>query len=158
MADIDRLTQKITTARDRLLDTIEELTAEQMTRSPNEGWSIREILHHLAIGEEANVELAERALAGNPVAMDDFDMDAWNIEQVSQRAHRPAAEAIEELHRVREKTLTTLQSLSDENLAATLDHPGWGEMTIEQLFRALGTHDLLHRRDILKRIDRFRAL
>jgi len=30
-------------------------------------------------------------------------------------------------------------------------------MTVEQLFRALGVHDLMHRRDILKRIEQFEA-
>ncbi|RME42518.1 MAG: DinB family protein [Chloroflexi bacterium] len=157
MADTDRIIKKITQARRQLLSTVEGLTEEQMAWSPNQEWSIREILHHVAIGEQANVELAERALAGEPVAIEDFDMDAWNIAQVANKAGRPAAEAIQALQTVREKTLNTLRSLSSHDLAQTLDHPGWGEMTVEQLFRALGVHDLMHRRDILKRIEQLEA-
>lgn len=154
MADTHRIIEKITRARQQLLDAVEGLTEAQMAWSPNHDWSIREILHHVAIGEQANVELAERALAGNPVSVEGFDMDAWNIEQVSQRAGQPAADAIQALHRVRQKTLDTLQALSEDSLAYNMEHPGWGEMTVEQLFRALGVHDLMHRRDILKRIER----
>ena len=153
MADTKRTIDKITKARERLLLAIEGLTEEQMTWSPDGEWSIQEILQHVGIAERANVELAKRALAGNPVAMDNFDLDSWNVEQVSQHADQPAADAIEELRCARQKTLERLQGLADEDLSMTLEHPGWGEMTIQQLFRALGTHDLLHRRDILKRID-----
>lgn len=155
MADTDRITKKLTQTRRQLLETVEGLTEEQMAWSNDQTWSIREILHHVGIGERANVELAERALAGDPITMDDFDLDTWNVEQVSQHAGRPASEAVQALHRVREQTLETLQGLSAEKLAHTLEHPGWGEMTVEQLFRALGLHDLMHRRDILTRIEQF---
>lgn len=154
MANTDRIIRKLTQARRQLLEAVEGLSEEQMAQAFDQEWSIREILHHVAIGEQANVDLAERALAGNPVIMDNFDMDAWNIEQVAQQADRPAAEAIDALHRVRAKTLDRLRHLTDEDMAQRLDHPGWGEMTVEQLFRALGTHDLMHRRDILKRVAR----
>ncbi|MFQ5341254.1 MAG: DinB family protein [Anaerolineae bacterium] len=157
MADTDRIIKKLTQARRQLLEAVEGLTEEQMAWSTDQAWSIREIVHHVGIGEQANVELAERALAGQPVSMDDFDMDTWNIEQVAQRADRPASEALQALHQIREKTLETLHGLSAEKLAHTLEHPGWGEMTVEQLFRALGVHDLMHRRDILKRIEQFEA-
>lgn len=157
MADTDRIIEKLTQARRQLLETVEGLTEEQMAWSNDQAWSIREILHHVGIGERANVELAGQALAGEPVTMDDFDLDTWNIEQVSQRADRPASEAVQALRRVREKTLETLRGLSAEKLAHSLEHPGWGEMTVEQLFRALGVHDLMHRRDILKRIEQFEA-
>ena len=157
MADTERIMRKLTQARRQLLAAVEGLTEEQMSWSTDQAWSIREILHHVGIGEQANVELAERALAGEPVSMDDFDMDAWNIEQVSRRADRPASEALQALHQVREKTLEALHDLPAEKLAHTLEHPGWGEMTVEQLFRALGVHDLMHRRDILKRLEQFKA-
>ena len=147
MADTKRTIDKITKARERLLLAIEGLTEEQMTWSPDGEWSIQEILQHVGIAERANVELAKRALAGNPVAMDNFDLDSWNVEQVSQ------LELEQKQETSRQKTLERLQGLADEDLSMTLEHPGWGEMTIQQLFRALGTHDLLHRRDILKRID-----
>lgn len=158
MADTERIIEKITKARRRLLDAVAGLSEQQMAWSPAGEWSTREILHHVAIGEETNVELAKRALSGNPVTIEDFDLDTWNVEQVAQHAGQPASDAIDRLHRVRQETLDTLQSLSDDDLAASLDHPGWGEMTLQQLFRALGTHDLMHRRDILKRIDQCREL
>lgn len=157
MTDTDHIVDRITRAREQLLDTIAGLTDEQMAASPDGDWSIREILHHVGIGEEANVELAQRALAGNPVSVDGFDLDAWNVEQVARRADGPASEAIDRLHRAREKTLVALESLSEDDLTVRLEHPGCGEMTIEQLFRALGTHDLMHRRDILRRIEQYGA-
>jgi len=101
MANTNRIIKKITHARRQLLEAVEGLTEEQMAWASNQDWSIREILHHVGIGEQANVELAERALAGDPVTMEDFDIDAWNIKQVAQRAGQPATEAIRELHRVR---------------------------------------------------------
>lgn len=153
MADIEAIVAKLTRARQRLLETVADLDEEAMDRSPAEGWSIREILHHVAIGERANVELVRQALAGQPVQMDDFDMHRWNVEQVARRAGRSAAEAIAELHAVREETLALLRTLRPQDLSRTLVHPGWGEMTIEQLFRALGTHDLMHRRDILRLLE-----
>lgn len=153
MADSQHIIDKITKARQRLLDTVAELTEEEMAQAPEGEWSIREILHHIGIGEDANVKLAQRALAGNPVTMDDFELDRWNVEQVSQYTDQPAGEALQRMQSVRQRTLDTLRSLSDDDLTTTLDHPGWGEMTVGQLFRALGTHDLMHRRDILKRLD-----
>lgn len=148
MADSETIIEKITRARQRLLESVARLSEEEMSRKPDEGWSIREILHHVAIGERANVELVRQALAGNPIRMEDFDMHRWNVEQVARRAGRSAAEAIAELKAVRQETLALLRSLGPEELALKLEHPGWGEMTIEQLFRALGIHDLMHRRDI----------
>lgn len=54
--------KKITQARQRLFDAIDGLSEEEMAWSPDQDWSIRQTLHHVAIGEEANVELVERAL------------------------------------------------------------------------------------------------
>ena len=85
MADTKRTIDKITKARERLLLAIEGLTEEQMTWSPDGEWSIQEILQHVGIAERANVELAKRALAGNPVAMDNFDLDSWNYAVLARR-------------------------------------------------------------------------
>lgn len=157
MGDVDRIAKKIMQARQQLLDAIQGLTEEEMAQPFNAEWSIREILHHVAIGEQANLEIAERALIGDPITIEGFDMDAWNVEQVAQQAGRPTSEAIAALQHVRQKTLSLLRSLSAEDLAVKLNHPGWGEMTVAQLFRALGIHDLMHRRDILRRVEHLRT-
>ena len=157
MADAHRIAEKMTRARKQLLATVEGLTDQEMAWAPAGEWSICEILHHIAIGEAANLQLVTRAIAGEPVVMEGFDLDAWNVAQVAQYADQPASVALERLQSTRQDTLQILQNLSEQELAVSLDHPGWGEMTVEQLLRALGLHDQMHRRDILKRIEQLKA-
>ena len=72
MADTETIIEKITRSRQRLLEAVAGLSEEEMSRKPGDGWSIRQILHHVAMGERANVELARQALAGNPVRIKEF--------------------------------------------------------------------------------------
>ena len=153
MVETDRITSKITRAREQLLKAVEGMGEDQMAQEHGESWSIREILHHIGIAERANMTLVRSVLAGDPARLEDFDLDAFNVEHVSKHAHLPAATALETLQDFRQQTLNTLQNLTEEELATILDHPGWGEMTIAQLLRALGVHDTMHRRDIMKRIE-----
>src|SRR5438067_748671 len=54
--------------------------------SPNEGWSVRELLGHLATAEAGFVPLLRRMASGGGGVPDDFDPNRWNSGQLRRQS------------------------------------------------------------------------
>lgn len=155
---------------DRLavMSAISGWSESQLEYHPDEAqWSASDILHHLAIVEEANNKLCGMMLkkASDESAPADQSPDESVLHQgdafrsgllnrerkitapdrVKPREKIPVAESLERLRASREKTLALAESLSHYDLTNfRWPHPVLGELNLYQWLMTLGLHERRH--------------
>lgn len=126
----------------------------------DEGWTVRQLLAHLASAEASMTVLIERAhaAAGRPVGAllptapngQPFDINLWNRRQVEKRAQQPPSALRLELTEARAVTLRNLKATSPAALATPAWHPALGATTVEGIYKIIGIHMREHTTSIKK--------
>lgn len=150
MEEITKIETKIVTARASLLATVEGIDKGVWEWCPGEGrWSVRLILAHVGSAQWSHLEVAQRLVAGEPVEMPGFELDAWNNTQVAARVDWPVEKILADMEAAQQATLAFLKGLDAEKLAITGAHPALGEVSVGKVLRIISLHDGMHRRDVL---------
>jgi hypothetical protein len=159
-------------ARDRtaLLDTVKSLGPRQTDfRSESESWSIDDVLHHLALTEEASVKLlsmfqdrAQKEGIGpdpSPAASALRSIDgvvksadgqkATAPDRVMPRSKVEAPLALARLEASRRRIVESLEALSPlDGTKLTYRHPFFGELDLYQWLLVGAWHERRHTRQI----------
>lgn len=170
---LQELVDKISNDRASLLQAVEGLSESQLDHKPAEGqWSITDILHHLALADEANVKLTqimlkqaeEKSLPPDPSpdasvldCLDQFREPMSKPMKAPSRvdplSHVPAEESLARLKTAREKLLENISKLSAYDLdQLSYPHPVIGQpFAAHQWLLLAGNHEGRHSAQI-KRI------
>lgn len=159
-------------SRDRvaLRDSVGALTPEQTDfRAETGSWSIDDVLHHLALSEEASAKLMalfhDRAVKEslgpdpNPEASVLHSIDervegaseqkAQAPDRVKPRSKVEASDALARLEAARGRILENLEALSAfDGSRLTFRHPFFGELDLHQWLLIGGWHERRHTRQI----------
>ena len=106
-------------ARQELTASLQGLTAEQMEIPLPEGWSVKDILAHVAMWNEVELADMRRASRGDKPALASFDsplVDKWNEVQFAVRKAFPLGQVTRELMETRNALTEFLASLQDGQL------------------------------------------
>lgn len=154
MDEVQKIKDKLTAARGKLLVVVEGLDRAQWDWQPDDGrWSVRLTLAHVGSAQWSHLEVARRLAAGETVDLPDFDLDAWNEANVAERADWSVDQVLADLEAAQQASFAFLDGLDAETLARTGAHPALGEMSVGQVIRVIGLHDGLHRRDLLRLLE-----
>ena len=137
-------------AQQALLGALDEVAPDGRSRpSPNnEGWSVRDLLIHLATAEAGFVGTLRRMAAGQGGVPADFDPNRWNAGQVRRRADAAAEQLRSELETAHGEMLALLDGLDDAALDR-LGHLSSGEDgSTEDNFRLVASHKRGHTQDV----------
>lgn len=133
----------------RLRDATSGLDAAAARKRPPSGdWSVLELVCHLRdYGEIFNSRLLRAVSEDNPrVASYDND-DLWSTrEYTAQDLDTVVTAAV----RIRANLLQNVARLTEDDWRRTLQHPTWGEPTIEWILNRCAEHELEHLADIAK--------
>jgi hypothetical protein len=126
-------------------------TAYARWKPPDGAWSILEIVRHLGDEEvedfRARLELTLRdpAAEWTPIAPEQWATDRkYNDGDLKAAVDRFVSE--------RKKSIAWLKSLKNPDWSSTHTHPKFGSMSAGELLTAWAAHDLLHLRQIAKRL------
>lgn len=171
---IQEIADKISDYREALLGSITGLSEAQINFRPDEDqWAIADILHHLALADEANVKLSglffkqiqEQSAPADPSpdesvldCMDKF-RDSLNVkakapERVAPLSHLPAQESLVRLRASREKLIEAMNGLGGYDLnRVSFPHPLLGPLNGYQWLMIAGLHESRH----AAQIDRIKS-
>ncbi|MEW6206990.1 MAG: DinB family protein [Acidobacteriota bacterium] len=162
---IQEIADKISIWRETLLASINGLSGAQINFKPAEGeWSIADILHHLALADEANVRLSglffrqikEQSVPADPSpdgsALDCMDKfrdglsgKAKAPERVAPLSHLAAEESLARMRASREKLIEAMSGLSAYDLSrVSFPHPLLGALNGYQWLMIAGLHEIRH--------------
>ena len=145
----DALRAELVEAQRALIDALDQVGADDWLRSsPNEGWTVRDLLAHLTTAESGFVPTLRRMAAGEGGVPADFDPNRWNAGQLRRRGDVPTDQLRAELESAHRDMLVLLDSLDD----AALDQRGHlssgAEGSTEDNFRLVAFHKRTHTEDI----------
>ena len=162
--DIAGIKKKLTDERAKLFESFVNLPRETLLRPfGEEGWSIKDLLAHVAMAESVNVKFAKimvskdaphqlKELASDyPELHGEFELDKFNALMTERWRTKSFEEIVAALKEAREDTLSWLETLTPVQLERNGEHAAWGNLTIKGVFRILVLHDKFHRADIEKR-------
>jgi len=141
--------EELVDAQQALLETLERVGPEDWSRtSPNEGWTVRDLLTHLTTSETSFVPSLRRMAAGEGGVPADFDPNRWNAGQLRRRGDPEPAQLRSELEASHAQMLSLLDGLDDAALDQT-GHLSTGvDGTTEDNFRLVAGHKRTHTADI----------
>ena len=107
-------------ARQELTASLQGLTAEQMEIPLPEGWSVKDVVAHVAMWEEITLPDMYRAMRGRHTVTGSWEgpFDDWNDIQFELRRDFPLAQVMEELAETRRATLEALRAAPEARLTS----------------------------------------
>jgi len=162
--DVAGIKQKLNAERAKLLESFANLPRETMLRPfGDNGWSIKDLLAHVAMAESVNVKFARMMVAKDsplqlkefaaeyPDFPGDFELDKFNAWMTERWRAQSLDEVIAAVNQTRAETLVWLETLTPAQLERSGEHAMWGKQSVRGMFRILVIHDKFHRGDIEKR-------
>lgn len=119
-----------------------------------EGWTVRQILAHLADAERGLLGQARRVAEGKDGVPADFDRERWNRGAVRRKASVEAPVLLHEIQEAHEQGLEFLQDLPEANLDLSGRSSLGIVLTVEGLLRRIGDHRREHVADIRQALGR----
>jgi hypothetical protein len=162
---MQELTDAISRSRQSLLKHVDGLSDAQLGYKPDDGeWSLNDILHHLALTDEANGKLTSRALKHaheknvppDPTpdasvlncldaAVASLNTKAQAPDFVRPQSHLSAPESLARLAASRERMLQSIEQLCVYDLTQLkYPHPVLGELDMYQWILIAGGHEGRH--------------
>ena len=117
------------------------------------GWTIKEVLAHLAGWDDATILALKAFLAGDaPPVPAGRGIDPYNAQTVAERANLNYEQIVREWGLVREQITPLLEELTDEKMAVTIVAP-WGDsMTVADMITVMAAHEEEHAHAIRTRL------
>jgi hypothetical protein len=125
--------------------TVEEalagITADELDRKPADGWSAREVAHHLADSESMAYIRLRRLIAEHEPVIQGYDEPEW-----ARRLHydRPIEPSVAVLRAVRSASLQLLESLTPDEWQRSGTHSESGPYSVEGWLRIYAGHSHDH--------------
>lgn len=162
---LQELVEEISKNRESLLQSVNGLNQSQLDFKPAENeWSVTDILHHLALSDEANVKLTsimlkqaqENSLPADPCpdesVLDCLDQFRGAMggkmtapDRVKPLSYVPAEESLTRLKTSREKLLANIGLLAAYDLSQlSFPHPFMGPFSAHQWLLLAGSHESRH--------------
>ncbi len=161
--EIASIKAKLDDERAKLLHSFDNVPPALLLRPAGPGgWSIKDLLAHVASSEDVNVKFARLMVAQDaPVQLrelkhefpdfpGEFELDKFNAWMTERGRAQSWEQVVAALTRVRKETLAWLESLTPAQLERTGEHAVWGKQSAYGMLRILVIHDRLHRADIEK--------
>lgn len=138
---------------DKLLAMFEGLTPEQwqmVIYTDGMTWTIKDLLAHQISAEGEFQFYGRDVLNGGQGAPENFDINAFNNRAVAAKIDRTPEQLLADFRSTRQTTIDFVAAIRDDQFALQGRHPFFGLMTIEDLFKLIYRHNMMHARDIRK--------
>jgi uncharacterized protein (TIGR03083 family) len=144
-----RIRDALVDAQAQLLDALDRVGPDDWPRtSPNEGWTVRDLLTHLATSEVGFVGTIKNMASGQGGVPGDFDPNRWNAGQLRRQADAEPSQLMQRLEAAHGEMLSLLESLDDTALDRRGNLSVGGEGSTEDNFLLVASHKREHTGDI----------
>ena len=130
-------------------EAVSELSAAELDRVPADGWTARQIVHHLADSEITSAIRLRRLIAEDHPRIDGYDE-----EEFAKRLYydRPAGPSLEALKAARLTTADIVERLSEAEWGRSGTHSESGPYSVETWLEIYAAHAHDHADQILRAV------
>ena len=137
----------------KLLAVFEALTPEQwqiVIYTDGMTWTIKDLLAHQISAEGEFQYYGRDVLNGGEGAPEGFDINGFNNREVAARADRTSDQLLLDFRATRQTTIDFVATIREDQFALQGRHPFFGMMVIEDMFKLIYRHNMMHARDICR--------
>ena len=147
----DLIRKRLRDEGDKLLAMFEALTPDQWQMTLYADgmiWTIKDVLAHQISAERKFQFYGNDILHGGEGAPEGFGIDEFNNAEVAAMAGRSIPDLLAELRTARQDTIDLVSMIAEKDFSQRGRHPFFGMMSIEEMFKLIYRHNMLHARDI----------
>lgn len=151
MPQPDLIQKRLRDEGDKLLALFDGLTPEQwqtVLYTDSMTWTIKDVLAHQIAVEREFQFYGRDVLNGGQGAPEGFLIDEFNNRSVAAQADRTPAQLIEDFRAVRQDSIELVALIRPEQFVWKGQHPFFGIITTEEMFKLIYRHNMMHMRDI----------
>jgi hypothetical protein len=126
------------------LGVANELTESQLDARSGEGWSARQVIHHVADSEAQSYARLRRLIAEPGTQIQGYDEGGWGENETLGYKELPIAHSLEVFKAVRASSLEIIKRLTPVQLDNSGTHSESGEYTIKTWLETYISHPLEH--------------
>ena len=132
-----QLIERYAEGYDAVTDALQGITERDLDQQKEDGWTPRQIVHHLADSESTSYIRVRRLLAEDQPLISAYDEELY-----ARVLHydRPIAESLEVFRAVRGATVALLERLTESEWARTGTHSEQGRYGVEDWLAIYATH------------------
>ena len=150
------LIETIRSYPDRLFDVVFDLDEEQLDTPYREGgWTIRQVIHHLADSHINSYVRFHWALSEDTPTIKAYDQMGWSI--LPDASSAPILLSLDILASIHARWTYMLDHMSEEDFTRGLAHPEWKKnLSLDQmlgLYAWHGEHHKAHITELCKRME-----
>jgi hypothetical protein len=152
---VEKLVARLEKGRLKTNEILGALTPEQwrMALYDDPPWQVRNLLAHFLSSEKQLFALVRSVADGGPGAPPDLDIDRYNAAEQRRLEGESPQVLLRELDTARQETIAWVRTLDYVQLDRLGRHPALGEITVEEMIVAVYGHQLLHMRDLARRVQ-----
>jgi hypothetical protein len=143
--------------REATLELIGQMDAhdwEHQVQTAEGGWTVKQMLLHIATSESGQIKTAQAIAAGQPTVPDDFDLDRYNRRQLEKNQAKQPPEILFGMAESHQKLLVFLDTVTAEDLDKRGKHGRGDVISLEQLFYRIGEHEAEHMAEIKRALGK----
>ena len=146
MASKKDIVQALQTSHQAMIDTLNSVDVEKEVYP---GWTVKEVLAHLAGWDEATTaSLSSFIQGGKPGLVAVNGVDNYNADSVAKRKNLSLDATFEDWERERDHLLATLSALPENQVDDKILFPHGGSGTVGEMLLWVADHETRHRNDI----------
>ena len=149
---ITNLAEGYRVSSESFLELVATLNESDLDRSDNEGWSPRQVIHHLADSEAQSYARLRRLIAEPGTLIQGYDEGLWASNSTLNYTNRDIASAIAVFKAVRQSSFELLLTLTEDQLSNQCTHTESGPYTVRDWLSTYTRHPLDHAEQIRKQL------
>lgn len=151
--EIERICAEYESATKVFLEVVRTLDADDLDKQAEEGWTPRQVVHHLADSEAQSYARLRRLLAEpEGTIIQGYDEGAWADSPLLGYTELPIENSLAVFNSVRAASLDILRRLSPQDLERRGVHSESGEYSVRKWASTYTNHPREHSEQILKAI------
>jgi len=133
----------------QFLESLEPHQWDEQVSAESDAWTVKQLMGHFVFSEDALRKIAQDIASGGPGVSEDYDIDAFNLEEMNSFPQLTIDQLLSLLVATRETTIDWVRTLDDSILEMTGGHPTMGPSNVETLIFSIYAHQLLHMREVV---------
>ena len=139
-------------ATNQFLDLVAKLNFTDLNRSDSEGWSPRQVIHHMADSEAQSYARLRRLIAEPGTTIQGYDEGKWAENSTLGYKSEPIETSLNVIAAVRQSSYELLTRLTETEYSNSGIHTESGEYSIKDWLNSYINHPIDHANQIKKQL------
>jgi hypothetical protein len=141
-------------ATEEFLKLVSELTQGDLDKSDSEGWTPRQVIHHMADSEAQSYARLRRLIAEPGTSIQGYDESKWAENSTLGYKNEPVETSINVIRSVRQSSYELLNRISEVEISNKGIHTESGEYSVNDWLNSYINHPIDHANQIRKQLGK----